>query len=111
VLPVAWQQGALPSFIAVHAVPPLLPLAAWWAGKRAWAWRKAKIKERTEKTEAAEKAAAQEAALAAHQAEQEQRRAHMQCRAVWSALSSVPDWAKGGAKQCAALEQARETLQ
>jgi hypothetical protein len=110
-LPIGWLQGTMPSFIAVHVIPPFLPVVAWWAGKRAWTWRKAKVKERAEKAEAAEKAAAQEAAKAAHQAEQERKRAHVECRAVWAALASVPDWAKAGAEQCAVLEQEREPLQ
>jgi hypothetical protein len=111
VLPIGWLQGELPSFIAVHVVPPFLPIVAWVAGKRAWAWRKAKIKERAEKIEAAEKAAAQATAKAEHQKTQEQLRTFVECRAVWAAFANIPKWTEVEARQCMIVEQPPEFLQ
>lgn len=111
VLPISWLQGEFPSFIAVHVVPPFLPITAWVAGKRTWAWRKVKIKDRAEKIEAAEKAAAQEAAKAEHHKTQEQLRTFVECRAVWAAFASIPKWTEAGAKQCVIVEQPPEFLQ
>ena len=111
VLPIGWLHGTLPSFIAVHIAPPLLPVAAWWAGKRAWAWHKTRVKERSEKMVAAEKEAAHEAAKAAHLEDMEHRHAHVECRAVWAEFAPMPDWAKDGAKQCTLLAQTPKTIQ
>jgi transposase InsO family protein len=57
------------------------------------------------------KATAQEAAKTGHQKTQEQLRTFVECRAVWAALTNIPQWAKAGAKQCTLLEQTPDTLQ
>jgi len=111
VLPIAWLQGTLPSFIAVHVVPPLLPIVTWWTGKRAWAWHKKKAKERAEKKEVAEKRAALEAAKAEHRKALERRRAHVEFRAVWAEFSSIPKWAEKEKEQCLFRDIPLEALQ
>jgi len=111
VLPIEWLQGALPSFIAVHVVPPFLPVVVWWTGKRVWAWRKEKAKERAEKKEAAEKEAAQEAAKAAHREALERRRAHVEFRAIWAEFGNTPKWADKEKEPCLFRDLPPEVLQ
>jgi hypothetical protein len=109
-LPIGWLQGTMPSFVAIHIGPPLLPLALWWSGRRAWGWRAKRAENRAEEAEKAEDQAALEAAQAAHQKDQALRRVHVDCRAVWAAVAQVPDWFADGANQCVVLEQDPETL-
>jgi len=110
-LPVGWLQGAMPAFIAIHLAPPLLAVAAWWMGKRAWIWRAKRAEKRAEEVEDAGKKAAEEAAKVAHHEAQELRRVHVDCRAVWASAIKVPDWFGDGAGQCFFLEQNPSAIQ
>jgi len=104
-LPVGWLQGTMPSFIAIHTAPPLLAVAAWWGGKRAWVWRLRRAKKRAEDAEVAKEMAAKEADRIAHQKVQEQRRVHVDCRAVWAVVIEVPAWFGDEPGQRALMEQ------
>jgi hypothetical protein len=103
-LPIAWLQGTMPSFIAIHVAPPLLAVAAWWSGKRIGSWRADRAEKRAKDAQAAEKEAALQADMAAHQALLKERHVHVQCRAVWAGVAQAPDWFAEGASQCWLLE-------
>ncbi|MCL1860250.1 MAG: hypothetical protein FWG52_01770, partial [Proteobacteria bacterium] len=82
-LPVEWLQGSLPSIVLVHVGPPILAISALWAGKRAWGWRKARVKRLADERETAGKKATQDAAYASHLTELARLHAHLECRSVW----------------------------
>jgi hypothetical protein len=109
-LPAGWLQGGAASFASIHLAPPFLAVAAVWAGKRAWGWRKAAVKERAEKKAAADGAAAREASDAAHLAGLARLRAHLECRGAWALAPRVPKRLKGGMPQCEWLEASPEGI-
>lgn len=104
-LPIDWLQVTLPSLAVLHIAPPVTLVAAWWAGKRAWVWHKARTQKRVAAAETAKQTAKEATDKAAQQKTLAQRRAHAQCRAVWAEFACLPEWAKAGAEQCVLLEQ------
>jgi len=85
-LPVEWLQSEPPAFVLLHIAPPVLALAAGWAGKWAWGWRKTRANRLADERKAAGKRATQDAAYASHLVELARLRAHLECRGVWQEL-------------------------
>ncbi|MCL1860399.1 MAG: hypothetical protein FWG52_02540, partial [Proteobacteria bacterium] len=85
-LPVEWLQSEPPAFVLLHIAPPVLALAAGWAGKRAWSWHKTRAKRLADERKAAGKQATQDAAYVSHLADLARLRTHLECRGVWQEL-------------------------
>ena len=83
------SPGAL---LAWHGGPPLAAATLWWVFRRVWAWHANRRKEAAEKIRAKEQGKAREAARQAHEQKLAQRRACVECRAVWAAIPDIPDW-------------------
>ena len=109
-LPVEWLQVSMPSLAGLHAGPPALLVTAWWAGKRAWGWQKARTENQAKATETVENEAKLMAGKTAHKIALAQRRTHLHCRAVLAEFARMPEWATSGAKQCALLELSPKSL-
>ena len=110
-LPVDWLQGSLLSLAGLHAGSPALLVAAWWAGKRAWGWQKARVEKRVKAAETANSEAQFADGKATHEAKLNHRRAYLQCRAVWAEFTQIPEWATAWANQCVLLEQIPKTIE
>jgi hypothetical protein len=83
------SPGAL---LAWHGGPPLAAATLWWIFRRVWAWHADRQKEAAEKIQAEEQEKTREAARQAHEQKLAQRRACVECRAVWAAIPDIPDW-------------------
>ena len=110
-LPVEWLQGSLASLAGLHAGPPALVAATWWAGKRAWNWRKNRAEKRAKAAETAKTEANLAAEKAAHEEKQSKRRAYLHCRAVWAELTNAPTWVEACTDQCVLFEQLPQNIQ
>ena len=93
-LPADWLQGVPLSLVTVHIAPPSLMVAAWLLFKRVRVWYTARVERLAAGKTAAERAGQQKTALDAHREELNRRRAHVECRGIFAALSKSPDWMK-----------------
>ncbi|MCL1826332.1 MAG: hypothetical protein FWG26_10465 [Betaproteobacteria bacterium] len=110
VLPVDLAALAPPSLISLHVAPPVLALFALLVGNQAWKWNVARKKKIRKDAKEAQEAADLAAKAAASEAELAQRRAVIDCRAVWLAVPETPDWFMNESPQCRILEQDADSL-
>jgi hypothetical protein len=97
VLPVDWSREGPLSLVFQHVAPPLLVMVMWWLFKRLRVWYALRAEQIAAQRMAAEDEGQQKAAQAAHREGLLARRAHVECRGVWMALSRPPDWMRKGA--------------
>jgi hypothetical protein len=110
VLPLDLRTLSTPALLGLHAGPPLLTEAAWFAFKRLRALRVKKAKEAAEKTGETQKQAETEAARLAREEAMRHRRAHAECRALWLDVTKTPDWMADAPKQCTLSERAADEV-
>ena len=110
VQPVNLAALSPPLLIALHVLPPVLPVIAWLIGKLTWKWNVTR-KEKAHATEQTEqKETERKVKTAEREAELAQRRAYIDCRAAWLAVPETPRWFMDALPQCQILEQDADTL-
>lgn len=111
VLPLDLRTLSAPALLGLHAGPPLLMEAAWFAFKRLRTSRAKKAKETAEKTGETQKQAETEAARLAREEAMRHRHAHAQCRALWLEIIKMPDWmASNTPEHCTLSEQSANEM-
>jgi hypothetical protein len=109
-LPVDLDGLSLPALVSLHLGPPVSMAAAWFLGKRTWAWQTARKANQTKQVAAQEAQARREAERTQRQAALQQRRAYLECRGIFLALSRAPDWLAAPPPPCRLFMQDTEIL-
>ncbi|MDR3212505.1 MAG: hypothetical protein LBT71_01085 [Azoarcus sp.] len=105
VLPLDFSALSNSAMLGLHAAPPLLAEAAWFAFKRLRTLRAKRAKEAAEKTGEAKKQAETGTVSAAREEALRHRRAHAECRALWLEMAGISDWLEKTPQRCTLFER------
>jgi len=109
-LPVDLAALTPPSLITLHVAPPVLASFVLLMGRQAWKWNVTRKENAHNDEKKAQEAADLAAKEAASEAELAQRRAVIDCHAVWLAVPEIPDWFMNESPQCRILGQDVDSL-